>query len=110
MIWYTLGTEKLTEEEKYILALVEEDIEKLEELGSEDKVMKEYIKEAEKVSFENKLGESYDKELALKEAFYEEGALSTKKEIAKSMLNKSMNVDLISELTGLSIDEIESIK
>ena len=30
-------------------------------------------------------------------------------EIAKNMLNKNMNVNLISNITGLSIEEIESL-
>ena len=31
------------------------------------------------------------------------------KEIAKNMLNQNMNVNLISNVTGLSIEEIESL-
>ena len=33
-----------------------------------------------------------------------------KKAIAKNMLNKNMNVSIISELTGLSIEEIKEIE
>ena len=33
-----------------------------------------------------------------------------KRKIAKNMLNKNMNVSIISELTGLSIEEIKEIE
>ena len=123
--WYTKGTESLTECEKYIIALVEEDMEKLKEFGDEDIVMSEYINEAEDVSFESSLGESYDKELALKEEAKKDGikigieqgieqgivqgSLSEKHKIAKSMLEKDMDINLISELTNLSKEEIEKL-
>ena len=42
------------------------DLYKLKGLGDE-KVMNEYLKEAEEVSFEDGFGEAYDKECALKE-------------------------------------------
>ena len=42
------------------------DLDKLKGLCDE-KVMNEYLKEAEEVSFENGFGEAYDKEWALKD-------------------------------------------
>ena len=92
--------------------------------------MEEYVKEAEEVSFEGGVGESYDKEWALKDQAYrdgeeagekkgkeegrkkglEEGILTEKKAIAKSMLEKNMDIDLISELTNISIKELEKLK
>ena len=59
--WYNEGEKSLSEREKYILALVEMDLDKLKGLGDE-KVMNEYLKEAEEVSFEEGFGEAYDKE------------------------------------------------
>ena len=38
--WYTKGMKSLSEEEKYILALVEMDLDKLNDLGGENKVEK----------------------------------------------------------------------
>ena len=115
--WYNEGIESLNEAEKYILALVEMDIEKLKSLGGEE-LMEEYVKEAEKVSFEGGVGESYDKEWALKDQAYrdgkdegrEEGSTTKAIEIAKSMLEKNMDIALISELTKLSIKEIEKLQ
>ena len=139
--WYTKGMKSLSEEEKYILALVEMDLDKLNDLGGEN-IMDEYVKEAEEVSFEGGVGEAYDKEWALGDQGYRdglsqgkaegfsqgkaegreegkaegisegisEGKIENKKEIAKNMLSKAMEVELISEITGLSIEEIKNLK
>ena len=84
--------------------------------------MEEYVKEAEEVSFEGGVGESYDKEWALKDQAYrdgkdegreegrKEGILTEKQTIAKSMLEKNMDISLISELTKLSKEEIDRLK
>ena len=115
--WYNEGIESLNEAEKYILALVEMDIEKLKSLGGEE-LMEEYVKEAEEVSFEGGVGESYDKEWALKDQAYrdgkdegrEEGSTTKTIEIAKSMLTENIDINIISKCTGLSIDEVNSLK
>ena len=127
----------LSEEEKYILALVEMDLDKLNDLGGEN-IMDEYVKEAEEVSFEGGVGEAYDKEWALRDQGYRDGLSQGKAEgkaegfsqgkaegnaegrtegksernieIARNMLSKAMEVELISEITGLSIEEINSLK
>lgn len=39
-----------------------------------------------------------------------EGSNSSKLENVKAMLKKNMNINLISEITNLSLDELESIK
>ena len=110
--WYNEGIESLNEAEKYILALVEMDIEKLKSLGGEE-LMEEYVKEAEKVSFEGGVGESYDKEWALKDQAYRDGKdesiLTEKQTIAKSMLEENIDINIISKCTGLSIDEVKSL-
>ena len=122
--WYNEGIESLNEAEKYILALVEMDIEKLKSLGGEE-LMEEYVKEAEEVSFEGGVGESYDKEWALKDQAYrdgeeagekkgrkeglEEGSTTKAIEIAKSMLAENIDINIISKCTGLSIDEVNSL-
>ena len=84
--------------------------------------MDEYVKEAEEVSFEGGVGEAYDKEWALRDQGYRDGLsqgkaegfsqgkIENKKEIAKNMLSKAMEVELISEITGLSIEEIKNLK
>ena len=69
----------LSEEEKYILALVEMDLDKLNDLGGEN-IMDEYVKEAEEVSFEGGVGEAYDKEWALRDQGYRDGLSQGKAE------------------------------
>jgi len=119
--WYTKGIKSLSEEEKYILALVEMDLDKLNDLGGEN-IMDEYVEEAEEVSFEGGVGEAYDKEWALRDQGYRyglsqgkaegkiEGFSQGKVEIAKNMLKDNIPVESISKYTSLSIDEIKNLK
>ncbi len=85
------------------------DLDKLKGLGDE-KVMNEYLKEAEEVSFEDGFGEAYDKEWALKDEGKTEGKREEKIEIAKNMLKKKMDKTLISELTNLTEEEIIALE
>ena len=103
--WYTKGIKSLSEEEKYILALVEMDLDKLNDLGGEN-IMDEYVKEAEEVSFEGGVGEAYDKEWALRD----EGKREGKKEIAKNMLNEGRDINIITKCTGLTNEDINALR
>ena len=127
--WYTKGMKSLSEEEKYILALVEMDLDKLNDLGGEN-IMDEYVKEAEEVSFEGGVGEAYDKEWALRDQGYRDGLSQGKAEgfsqgkaegkaegindrnfeIAKNLLKNKVNISIIANSTGLSEEEINSLK
>jgi len=125
--WYTSGIESLTEVEKYILTLVESDIDISYKLGKGDTIMEEYIEEAVEVSHEENLGEAYDKEWALKdqglregfEEGYEHGLecgfeqgieqgkefgiAENKKEMIKSMYQNGLELDLICKIANVSI-------
>ena len=131
--WYTKGMKSLSEEEKYILALVEMDLNKLNDLGGEN-IMDEYVKEAEEVSFEGGVGEAYDKEWALRDQGYRDGLLQGKAEgkaegfsqgkaegkaegindrnfeIAKNLLKNKVDISIIASSTGLTEEEINSLK
>ena len=139
--WYTKGIKSLSEEEKYILALVEMDLDKLNDLGGEN-IMDEYVKEAEEVSFEGGIGEAYDKEWALRDQGYRDGLsqgkaegtaegkaegriegfsqgkaegisqgkIESKKEIAKNLLKNRVDISIIASSTGLTEEEINSLK
>ena len=131
--WYTKGIKSLSEEEKYILALVEMDLDKLNDLGGEN-IMDEYVKEAEEVSFEGGVGEAYDKEGALRDQGYRDGLSQGKAEgfsqgkvegkaegisegknernieIAKNLLKNKVDISIIVSSTGLSEEEINSLK
>lgn len=131
--WYTKGIKSLSEEEKYILALVEMDLDKLNDLGGEN-IMDEYVKEAEEVSFEGGVGEAYDKEWALRDQGYRDGLSQGKAEgfsqgkvegkaegisegknernieIAKNMLNEGIDINIIIKCTGLTNEDISALK
>ena len=61
------------EKERYALALIEKDIVTSKELGGGINIMEEYMEEVEKVMNDEYFGESYDKEKALQEEYYEIG-------------------------------------
>ncbi len=100
--------------------------------------MDEYVKEAEEVSFEGGVGEAYDKEWALRDQGYRDGLsqgkaegkaegfsqgkaegkiegfsqgkVESKKEIAKNLLKNKVDISIIVSSTGLSEEEINSLK
>ncbi|MDO5003945.1 MAG: hypothetical protein Q4E39_06975, partial [bacterium] len=71
----------------------------------------------EEVSFEGGVGESYDKEWALKDQSYRDGEEAGEKkgsttkamEIARNLLKNKVDISIIVQSTGLSIDEIKSL-
>ena len=87
--------------------------------------MIEYVNEAGEVTMGTNFGEAYDKEWALQdEAFrdgkkeglvqcieqgIEEGTRKTTMKLAQRMLEKGIFLDDISDITGLSSEEIENI-
>ena len=76
--------------------------------------MEEYIEEAESVCLEEDLLESYDKELAFKKECYkeglEEGIEKGVRKVAKEILKKKIDLNIISECTGLSVDELKKLE
>ncbi len=112
--WYTSGIQRLSEEERYALGLIEPDILTSKELGGDLEIMEEYIKEVEEIVEDEFFGESYDKEWAWKDLGKQEGikegSRDKAKEIAKAMLKKKIDIEIIAECTDLAIEEIESLK
>ena len=119
---YTDNVDELSELERFISILVERSIELSKKLGKGNKIMENYINEAAIASGDEILLEAYDKEWALKDLGrrdgYKEGldegiSLGIEKnkiEIVKNMLDKNLDINLITEITGLSIEEITKIK
>lgn len=103
--WYNLGSEGLLEEERYILAMIEPSVSSSVELGKDIDIVEEYIKDSEEVMDDEFFGESYDKEWALKDQGKREGI----REIAKKMKEHNISIDEISEITGLSIEDINKL-
>ena len=62
---YNEGKEKLSEEERYLLGLVEENNDFSKELGKDLDIMIEYVNAAGEVTMGTNFGEAYDKEWAL---------------------------------------------
>ena len=89
------------------------DLDKIKGLGDE-KVMNEYLKETEEVSFEEGFGEAYDKEWALKDEGKTEGRIEGKRdrtiEIAKNMLKENFEISMISKITNLTEEEITALE
>jgi len=120
--WYTSGIESLSEAERYILGLVEPSVKASIDLGKDNEVMKEYINDAINASDDEMLLEAYDKEWALKDEGIREGVEKgisqgitqgkniTNREIVLKMLEKNLDINLISEITGLNIQQINDIK
>ena len=123
---YTDNIEDLSELERFILILVERSIELSKKLGKGNKIMENYINDAAMASGDEILLEAYDKEWALKDLGrrdgykkgldegiilgIEQGIEKNKIEIVKNMLDKNLDINLITEITGLSIEEITKIK
>ena len=115
---YNQGIENLSEEERYLLGLIEPDINLSKELGGEIDIMIEYVNEAGEVTMGTNFGESYDKEWALKdegrrEAIKEgreEGIKEGIKSSAINLLKNGASLELISKSLGYSIDELERMK
>ena len=118
---YTKGEGNLEEIEKYLFVLIEKDIEESRKIGRNNGIMEEYIDEAIEVGEVNTLGESYDKEEALREVIIEqsekkgirkgikEGERKKQIEIAKEMLKDGLDRESIQKYTKLSMDEIVHI-
>ena len=116
--WYTNNEEKI-EENKYLIMLNLEK-EDLLKLSKEDRKVEKYMKELEKINKDPKFIEfvSYEEDQRRREntrlrkateAGIEQGSSLTKREIAKSLKGKGIDINTISESTGLSIEEINKL-
>ena len=71
--WYTVGVQKLKEEERYLLGLVLKNKEQSLEIGKGIEIMEEYVEEASYASLDDGLLEAYDKEWAMKDLGIQQG-------------------------------------
>ena len=119
---YTKEVDELDELERVLLAFYSEDIEKSKEFGGDIKVMEEYVNEAEKVSHDKEIKEAYDLEYEYTNVGFErgiqkgteqgleQGHTEEKYIIARNMIKENLDEDLISKVTNLTIEEINSLK
>ena len=121
-----LCIESLSLVEKALLVYIEPSIADSYKLGKDINIMEEFIKDAINASKNDILLESYDKEWALKDegkregynsgydsgydSGFDDGIEQNKIEMVRNMLTKNLDVNLISEITGLSLEEINKIK
>ena len=116
-ILYNEDEEKL-EENKYLIML-DMDKEELKKL-KKDKVVEEYMEKIERLNqnpmFINWITKEKDEEMIkntqIRRATEEgisQGIDTGKKEIAKSMLEDGMDLEKVSKLTGLTINEIQKL-
>lgn len=130
---YNQGIESLTEGERYLLVLAEQNISKAKEYAMSDEVMKDYLDESNDIITDNGFGESYDHEWALKDQGrregieegikrgiekgkkdgIKEGIERGKKEgviqVALSMKNAFVDIETISRCIELSMEEISKL-
>ena len=120
--WYDKNEEKIEEYKHLImLDLSKEDLKKL---AKKDREVEKYMKEVERVNEDPRFREYMTKEedqkkiynTQMSKAYNEgisegilEGGKEEKKKIAKKMLQKNENILEISEYTGLTIEEINSL-
>ena len=107
--WYTKGVKSLTEEERFLLTLIEPSIKDSLELGKGNPLMEEYIKEAIESSEDIILQEAYDKEWALKDEGVRDGMEKGILLVAKNLLKKEVDIEIIMETTGLTKEKILEI-
>ena len=111
-LWYT--KDKEFDKYKYLMML-DLNEEKLEDLSKKDKVVSKYMETLEEVNKDPEFREYMSAEedarkmenSHLDEAI-NKGIKQEKNKIAKNMLSKNMDIKLISEITGLTEDEINS--
>lgn len=117
--------DKLTDLEKYLYTLFEKDIDKSLVVGEDDIVMKDYVNEAVEASGKEEVVDYYVKEWELwdggltegrrkgyeqgiKEGI-EKGKNESKKETAIAFLKKGVEIETVSECTGLPLDEVKKL-
>ena len=104
---------KKGDKEYEFLAIFDFDKEELKKVESGDKYMTEFKKKVESLNDNKRYKEFLSTEEDMRKTnntFKEIGALEEKRHIAKKLLKKNMNIQDISDVTGLSLEKIETLK
>jgi len=94
---------------KFIKLLASESIEEMERISKGDKLMEEITNKVKRLN----LDEEFYKQMVLpndEEKLFKSALIEEKQEIAKKMLFKNSDIKFISEVTGLSEEEIKKLK
>ena len=123
-IWYNKEDEAF-EKYKYMLSFFETNVDMIRQVYEGDEVVMDIINKQEEFSRDNEEWETFRSENELEEEYQlgieyakeegiekgiELGKLQAIKKIAKSMLDKNMDIKNIIDITGLSEEEILSLK
>ena len=111
------NNDELTRREKIFLMFKESNREKLKEISKGDKIMDKIYKRLDKLSEDEALSLLYDekereeeKKQAEIEYAEEHGLNKGIKQTVKNMLERNMNIDVVAEITGLSLEEVIKLK
>ena len=121
-LWYSKNVEN---ENPFLLLLAAPTIEQVDKISRGDMLMEKIAKSVKKLNFDPKITEeiAFENEheiwantmhsRGIEEGTrqgIEQGSKEKQLEIAKNMLNKNMDINIISEITGLTKKEIENLK
>ena len=108
---------KLKLYEKLLLIFNENDNQLLKDLSKGDEIMEKYVKESKEASEQDEVIGMYDKELhdeklrlAENDEYMEKGKQEKAKETALKLLQKNIDLNIISECTGISLEELKKLK
>ena len=111
------NNDELTRREKIFLMFKESNRKILKEISKGDKIMDKIYKRLDKLSEDEALSLLYDekereeeKKQAEIEYAEEHGLNKGIKQTAKNMLERNMNIDVVAEITGLSLEEVIKLK
>lgn len=118
---YNKPIENLSKFQRYCLMLMAETKKFADKISGDDKIMSKVSDRLEILSSDNKMIGLYDAEIeeekvrktqlrGAKEEGIEEGSNQKAIEIAKNMLIKNIDINLISEITDLSIETLNNLK
>ena len=116
-IWYSKSKKEI-ENNKYLIML-DLDLEELNELSkiSKDRRVNKYMDEVKRVNEDPEFREFISAEEdnrkienSIKKELREEGQKERNVEIAKNMLKEEIDINIISKCTGLTKDEVNSLK
>ena len=107
-------------EEAYLSLFTATSYEELREIAGDDKEALKIVDELERLGLDDKFGLAYDNEIMQKKMINtarswgyddgkEDGARAKEIEIAKNLLKNEVSIDIVSESTGLSVEELNKL-
>ena len=106
---YNLGIESLSESEKFIYAVIEDDNSKINKLIKEMPMLEEYVNIAKEVSNSEDLRFIYDRDKVNKEQSFKEGKEEAIIEMIKKMYENGATLEIMAKRADYDLDEIKSI-